>query len=234
MLSMTKMRIITFIASSCISQAPPPAHAFMITPQAQRPNPSIKRVRNGYLQANRTTTIGQALEHTFSNGQWTTSTSEKGVTFVEFHGTWPFSKFRGSNATELLWCSSNETCSQLEKRIADTCSSESGKAPFVAKYEGTKAELKAEIASLDKEVEAEANTLKPMDDHKVAGKQMALTQELSELPTPETSCNLKGWTDYASVEVPVVVQFSINNDGSFQYQSNNTFSFDELIYRMYD
>jgi len=55
------------------------------------PSP-IDTVRNGYLESNKTTTVGKALEGTFPNGTWKTFITPKGVTIVEFDGFEPFSQ----------------------------------------------------------------------------------------------------------------------------------------------
>src|ERR1035438_7580629 len=51
---------------------------------AQAPVPvshsPIDTVRNGYLESNKTTTVGKALEGTFPNGTWKTFTTNKGAT----------------------------------------------------------------------------------------------------------------------------------------------------------
>jgi hypothetical protein len=50
---------------------------------APAPAPSPTNiVRSGYMEVNKTTTIGQAIDHTFQNGKWTSFTTDKGVTVV--------------------------------------------------------------------------------------------------------------------------------------------------------
>jgi hypothetical protein len=68
-------------------------HTNPSNPSTTPPTPSvIDVVRNGYLESNKTTTIGKALAGTFPNGTWKTFTTNKGTTIVEFDGFEPFSQ----------------------------------------------------------------------------------------------------------------------------------------------
>jgi hypothetical protein len=52
----------------------------------------IDIVRNGYLESNKTTTIGNALAGTYKDGTWKSFTSDRGATVVEFDATEPHSE----------------------------------------------------------------------------------------------------------------------------------------------
>jgi hypothetical protein len=68
-------------------------HTNPSNPSTTPPTPSvIDAVRNGYLESNKTTTVGKAIEGTFQNGTWKTFTTNKGTTIVEFDGFEPFSQ----------------------------------------------------------------------------------------------------------------------------------------------
>jgi|ERR1035437_3813975 hypothetical protein len=86
------------------------------------PSP-IDTVRNGYLESNKTTTVGKALEGTFPNGTWKTFTNNKGATIVEYDASEPFSKFVSDSAQPLYQrgCLHNDVCEDLVHKIRDDC-----------------------------------------------------------------------------------------------------------------
>src|ERR1035437_4826741 len=73
------------------------------------PSP-IDTVRKGYRESNKTTTVGKALEGTFSNGTWKTFNTQKGATIVEFDGFEPFSQ---------QWQSFNQALNDLNDTDAE-------------------------------------------------------------------------------------------------------------------
>jgi hypothetical protein len=156
-----------------------PAEFFVSKPSA------INTVRNGYLKYSKTITIGQALEHTFQNGQWKTFTTEKGATFVEFDGTEPLGQLRESNPQ--LWhivCETAQTCDALVKRINLEC-------------------------------QEDATSPKPLDP---------------DIPT----CLENAYKLNDPFPFPVIIKFSINQDGTFQYESNDMgLETEDLFEKMY-
>ena len=63
------------------------------------PQSVIDLVRNGYLESNKTTTIGKALAGTFQNGAWKSFATDKGTTVIEFDGTELFGDALDSSST---------------------------------------------------------------------------------------------------------------------------------------
>jgi hypothetical protein len=202
-------------------------------------NSATNTVRNGYLQYNRTITIGQALEHTFSNGKWKSFTTEKGATIVEFDGSEPFSKFRGA-----VECSANPICAALYKKISDNCSSAAGQAPYVKAYQEQRDNIKNRIAILSKQEDdltrQGAGNSGPggtpsVQYGEVFREDADLTGQLNQIESPENSCVSKAWDQNANDPIPIIVQFSVNKDGTFQYEGSDTFlNPDTLFYRMYN
>ena len=81
------------------------------TPAPVSPSP-IDTVRNGYLESNKTTTVGKALEGTFPNGTWKTFITQKGVTIVEFDGAEPFGQAFSQAFSQTL----NDTDAEREQK----------------------------------------------------------------------------------------------------------------------
>jgi hypothetical protein len=86
--------IVSGFLSACHTKDSSTQTTTQVSAQAPVPvSPSpIDTVRNGYLESNKTTTIGKALAGTFPNGTWKTFTTNKGTTIVEFDGFEPFSQ----------------------------------------------------------------------------------------------------------------------------------------------
>lgn len=84
------------------------------------PSTPVDLVRTGYLEYNKTTTVGNALEHTFSNGQWKAFKTDKGVTVVEFDGSRPF--FTGNlDEGQTPNCDINLICNALFAKFRQVC-----------------------------------------------------------------------------------------------------------------
>jgi hypothetical protein len=142
------------------------------------PSP-IDTVRNGYLESNKTTTVGKALEGTFPNGTWKTFITQKGVTIVEFDGAEPFGNFGFGG------CEASRACAALDKKLDDYCNSDAGIALYSKDKYGT--------------------------------------------------CWDTTTKQHANDPIPVVVQFSINQDGTtFQYEANDMgLSAEALLEKIY-
>ncbi len=205
-------------------------------------------VRNGYLKYNQTTTIGQALEHTFANGKWKSFKTEKGATIVEFDGSETFSKFRNTSTTnqppDYAECSINPICAALDKKINDYCSSPDAQAPFVKDYQEQRDSIKNLIAINSKQQADLSRRLVYNGDPggpqsvqygKAVEEGSHLSSQLRDLETPEDSCISKAREQKANLPIPIVIQFSINKDGTFQYEASDTFlNPEKLFYRMYN
>jgi hypothetical protein len=107
---------------------------------------AINKVRNGYLEYNKTTTIGQALEHTFSNGKWKSFTTEKGATIVEFDGSYPFGKLYDPSTGESS-CTGSLVCAALLKKLENDCNSNSN----ASNYQNTHDNLARQISEVEKQ-----------------------------------------------------------------------------------
>jgi hypothetical protein len=145
------------------------------------PSP-IDTVRNGYLESNKTTTVGKALEGTFPNGTWKTFITQKGVTIVEFDAVEPFSKFFSDSAPPLYQggCLHYDVCRDLLNKGINDCMS------------------------------------KHVNDTNI-------------------NCKDEASKQHADDPIPVVVQFSVNQDGkTFQYLANNLgWQDEELLEEIY-
>ena len=195
---------------------------------APAPAPSPTNiVRSGYMEVNKTTTIGQAIDHTFQNGKWTSFTTDKGVTVVEFDGTVPFSKF--TSGLELS-CSANAACTAAVKKSAEYCGSLAGQAPF-QNIEEQKASLKAQLA----ELQHEDSVMYSQGDHgqnytDLNKKEMDVQQQILQLGTPESTCINHVYTQNANVMTPVSIRFTVNHDGTFQYEADNVSNTQEQLF----
>ncbi|MGB7984978.1 MAG: hypothetical protein WCF54_07455 [Terracidiphilus sp.] len=188
---------------------------------------AVNQVRTGYMEFNKTTALGQAIDHTFQNGKWTSFTTEKGVTIVEFDGTAPFSKF--TSGLELS-CSANATCIAAVKKAAEYCDSLAGQAPF-QNIEEQKATLKTQLA----ELQHEDNVMYSQGEHgqnytDLNKKEMDVQQQILQLGTPESACINHVYTQNANVGTPVTIQFTVNHDGTFQYEADNVSRTNEQLF----
>ena len=159
------------------------------TPAPVSPSP-IDTVRNGYLESNKTTTVGKALEGTFPNGTWKTFITQKGVTIVEFDGAEPFGQAFSQAFSQTL----NDTDAEREQKEErcfnwDAC----------------------RIVLLKRKNECVSN------------------------PDAKPSCLDDFPKQHANDLLPVVVQFSINQDGkTFQYEANSMgWGRETLVHEMY-
>jgi hypothetical protein len=179
------MKNVTIVAILTVSGFLTACHTNPSNPSTTPPTPSvIDAVRNGYLESNKTTTVGKALEGTFPNGTWKTLITQKGVTIVEFDGAEPFGTFSGGG------CAANLICAALDKKLVDYCSSDAGKALY----------------SKDQSSHVAENAL-----------EMKLEQNQEQATCWDTTTK-----QHANDPIPVVVQFSINHDGTtFQYEAND-------------
>jgi hypothetical protein len=209
---------------------------------------AINKVRNGYLEYNRTTTVGQALEHSFSNGKWKSFTTDKGVTLVEFDGSHPFKEARGMwGNPDSAECSNNLICAALAKKLADDCNSN----PGVLNYQNTKKSLDLQISGVEQQIDAldkqvsnatvsnfervRDNIYRKGGEYEELGqKKRQLEGQLGSLTNPESACLDNAYEQHADDPIPVGVQFSINSDGTFQYYANDmSWSTEKLFYNMY-
>lgn len=177
----------------------------------------INKVRNGYLEYNKTTTVGQALEHTFSNGTWKSFTTDKGATIVEFDGSEPFSE--------------NFAFAPVVKMIDDYCNSDAGKTAYSKEqtsYEAMKNQV-AQLKQQENDLHRQANETKNDDERLSIDKKendvdteaIQLSNTLYSLPDGHATCLNSTTKQHANDPIPVVVQFSINHDGTFQYEATD-------------
>jgi hypothetical protein len=144
---------------------------------------AINTVRDGYLDYNRTTTVGNALKHAFLNGSWRTFTANNGATVVEFDGKAAFSQLYRAEEGNAELCQATKPCMDLFNRLVDSCRE------------------------------------------------------------PETSSNYQNQNDClddkvkqsASTQIPIAIQFTINNDKTFQLAATDqSWSTAEVLYFMYN
>lgn len=198
------------------------------TPQSATTQSPIDTVRNGYLKYNQTTTIGKALAGTFSNGTWKSFATNKGVTIVEFDGSEPFSEFRstlaltgghmGSNE-----CSENLICAALDKKFSDYCDSAAGQDQPTRDYQKELDTLGTKLDDVRKQ-EKVLSSQSPRDfdsQHELSNEETSLQSQIISLHKPDNSCFDNTYKQHANDPIPVVVQFSINQDGTFQYEAND-------------
>jgi hypothetical protein len=189
------------------------------------PSP-IDTVRNGYLESNKTTTVGKALEGTFPNGTWKTFITQKGVTIVEFDGFEPFGNF------SVFGCEADLNCAALYKKLEGYCDSDAGKTAYL-KEQTSYETLKTQVAQLRQQASAlfdQASKTKDRDESLSINKKAIdmqdeenqLTAKLQTLPNGYAICLDTTPKQHANDPIPVVVQFSINQDGTtFQYEAND-------------
>jgi hypothetical protein len=208
----------------------------------------IDTVRNGYLESNQTTTIGKALAGTFQNGKWKSFTTEKGTPIVEFDGSEPFSTFSNlaiSIQDQILnqqACQANATCIGLLTKIGDYCNSDAGQAQFIKDQQDQHDNLETKIAELTtQDVNSVVADVKGSTNHDKkyfddqAEELMKLKAQLKNLDDGKTSCGTSALEQHANDPIPVIVQFSINHDGTFQYEANNMgWSEDGLFEKIYN
>jgi hypothetical protein len=197
------------------------------TPQSATPKPSpsntqspVDIVRNGDLSVNKTTTVGQALEHTFANGQWKSFSTPKGVTIVEFDGAEPFSasfSIQGQSIYQQA-CQANATCVALVTKISDYCNSEAGQSEFL---ENKISEVSDKSSALAGKIHDE-KLLEHDEKFAELGKEESqLMRQRTNLEEVKEPCMADAIEQHANDPIPVIVQFSINHDGTFQYETNN-------------
>jgi hypothetical protein len=191
---------------------------------------NVHTVRNGYLEYNKTITIGQALEHTFSNGKWNSFTTDKGATFVEFDGTEPFSE--------------NFDFAPVVKMIDDYCKSDAGKTAY-SKEQTSYETMKVQVAQLKQQESSllsQGNETKDSGDRvsiykkerDVQDEEIRLSNTLYTLPNGHSTCVNTTTKQHANDPIPVAIQFSINQDGTFQYYANDmSWDTEKLFYNMY-
>jgi hypothetical protein len=144
---------------------------------------AINTVRDGYLDYNRTTTVGNALKHAFLNGSWRTFTANDGATVVEFDGKAAFSQLYRAKDMNAVLCQATKPCMDLFNHLVDSC-----------KEPETSSNYQNQNACLDDKVEQAAST-----------------------------------------QIPIAIQFTINNDKTFQIAATDqSWSTDEVLYFMYD
>jgi hypothetical protein len=200
----------------------------------------ISKVRNGYLEYNKTTTVGQALEHSFQNGTWKSFTTEKGVTIVEFDGSHPFKEARGIwGNPDSAECSDNLICAALAKKLEDDCNSNSD----ALNYKNTHDNLALQISEASQQMEdlykqefhndnvrpngtlnpgqseqQRQDIIKQWTDNRnrevdeLSKKRDQLQEQLRNLTDPKRACFDNAYKQHAGDPIPVAVQFSINSE----------------------
>lgn len=219
---MKNLIIVGILAASSIStlsQSTPTRKSAVTrstTPQSTAQS-IIGKVRNGYLEDNKTTTIGQALENTFQNGNWKSFITEKGVTVVEFDGTVPLSK-------GVLFCSTSGPCTSLVKKIKDDCAPD----PDEVQYIATLDVLQQQIQAADQEI-ADWSPISSTPDgaEEIASykaKKEKLKSQLDALVDPAAHPKVNCEADRLKEDpaFSIVIQFTLNQvDSSFQYAAND-------------
>lgn len=144
---------------------------------------AINTVRDGYLDYNRTTTVGKALDHAFQQGKWKTFRADNGATIVEYDAKASFSQlYRVQDASAGL-CQIDKHCQEVLDHLFSYCKSE---------------------------------------------------EALSKYPS-EDDCVTNGLELAKPMQFPVAIQFSINNDHSFQVAAMDpAWSVQDLLTIMYD
>jgi hypothetical protein len=215
-----------FAVGQATHHAPKSAAAKSATPDSDTTQ-IINIVRNGYLEYNKTITIGQALAGTFHGGEWKVFKTEKGAVIVEFDAAEPLSKFQGESGLLDSGCADNPSCAALNTKVNDYCQSTAVQTQYAKNYEHAQEALKAQI-------EASESSYKGS----VSGFDQAsydLKEKLWNMARPEYSCLSDIIKQHAGDPVPVAVQFSINHDGTFQYEANDMgLSGDALVVKIYE
>jgi hypothetical protein len=210
------------------------------TPESDTAQSDINKVRNGYLKYNQTTTIGQALEHTFSSSTWKSFTTAKGTTIVEFDGSAP----HGELSNGLRDCNSNLICAALDKKIEADCNSNSDALSYKTTYDNLNlqiSEVNQKLDALNKQLsnnwsdQARDNLYRKGGEYdELLKNRPVLQNQLRDLTDPKPACFDNAYKQNAGDPIPVVVQFSINHDGTFQYLASDTFTPEELFSKMYN
>jgi hypothetical protein len=200
------------------------------------------------------------LEHTFSNGKWKSFTTEKGETIVEFDGSHPFGKLYDPSTGESS-CTGSLVCAALLKKFENDCNSNSDALNYQNTHDNLAlqiSEVEKQIQDLYKQGIHNDNirpngTLNPgqseqqredllkqeTDNHnrgvdELTAKRLQLWGQLSNLQDPKPACFDNAYKQNADDPIPVAVQFSINSDGTFQYEANDlSWSQEKLFYNMY-
>jgi hypothetical protein len=196
------------------------------------PKSAVNKVRNGYLKYNQTTTIGQALEHTFSNGTWKSFTTAKGATIVEFDGAAPFGELNNG----LRDCNSNLICAALNKKFNDFCNSPAGWDQPTKDYHIESDRLWAKVLEVRKQQSALNTSAADYGSkaHDLDEEQSQLQAKAINLHEPENTCLQNSAKQNADLPIPIAIQFSINHDGTFQFLASDTFTPEELFSKMYN
>lgn len=200
------------------------------------------------------------MEHTFSNGKWKSFTTEKGETIVEFDGSHPFGKLYDPSTGESS-CTGSLVCAALLKKFENDCNSNSDALNYQNTHDNLAlqiSEVEKQIQDLYKQGIHNDNirpngTLNPgqseqqredllkqeTDNHnrgvdELTAKRLQLWGQLSNLQDPKPACFDNAYKQNADDPIPVAVQFSINSDGTFQYEANDlSWSQEKLFYNMY-
>jgi hypothetical protein len=186
------------------------------TSPAATTSPTIDLVRNGYLKYNKTTTVGNALEHTFSNGTWKSFTTDKGTTIVEFDGSYPFKECIGSPSP---------ICSTLAYKIMDACKTD----PTVVAYNI----LSRQLNDAQEAVNSAQNTDNVSSANATRDQ---LKTQLDASTDPGPACATAAETKAADLPVPMTIQFSLNADHTtFQYVGSDlALPDDQLFEKIYN
>jgi hypothetical protein len=199
---------------------PQAAPAQSDTAQSAKPQAPVDLVRNGYLKSNQTTTIGRALEHTFSNGTWKSFTTDKGVTIVEFDGSSTLGELYSPSTGEDS-CSAMPVCAALLAKIEASCKTS------LANPTRTQ-ELNDQISALQEKAAAADQMMAEVYHNQISD----LKGKLNE---PDNACFNQKYDQNGSYPIPIEIQFSLNFDGSFQYSDTTLpWSQDKLFYKMYN
>jgi hypothetical protein len=226
---------------------PQSATPLSATPQSATPQSAINKVRNGYLKYNQTTTIGQALAGTFQNGEWKSFTTKKGATIVEFDGSEPFSEnfafapavkmiddYCNSDAGKALYSKDQSSYDAQKAQIAQLKQQKSDLYTQIDKIRETPSKIKVSSSSTIPVAEQfeqakKESDLKDQEINELSKKagelgtqEMQLSNQLYSASDGHSSCLEGTYKQHAHDPIPVVVQFSINQDGTtFQYEAND-------------
>src|SRR5271157_286147 len=164
-------------------------------------------------------------------------TTEKGTPVVEFDGAEPFSTFSSTSVSiqdqviNQQGCVANPTCAALATKISDYCNSEAGQSEFLENKIAEVSDKSTAVAGKihdEKLLEHDENFLE------LGREESQLMRQRSNLEEVKEPCTTDAMKQHANDPIPVIVQFSINHDGTFQYETNNMgWSAEELFEKIY-
>lgn len=233
------LAVSSLLAVGQATHTPKSATTKSATPESDTTQIIINIVRNGYLEYNKTTTIGQALAGTFQVGEWKAFKTEKGAIIVEFDGSQVFGAFGEFDSTGDQGgtdgnCEANLICMALWNKLDADCRSNADALGYKTTYDNLTLQLSAvnqQIDDLDKQLSNTSisdydrvrdNLYRKDGKYEELGKEREqLQNRLRDLKDPSPACFNSACEQNVKDPIPITVQFSINYDGTFQYEAND-------------